>query len=163
MELKIKDSYFVAGSLWMHNPFLVIEQLCAQESKDGKVTASTLNKFNNDVFKSFGIWLEDGKTSHFLRACETKEKAEYTLKKFNNAIKELRELKHGELVSLNKLFETISDDEFWYGPEDLDSDGDPKEGAKPRFYDWEGTLNKKYGDKDENIKREPEVRELNFQ
>ena len=162
MELKIKDSYFVAGSLWMHNPFEVIEQLCAQESKDGKVTASTLNKFKNDVYKSFGIWLEDGNKSHFLRACETKEDAEYTLKKFNNAIKELRELKHGEIVSLNQLFETISDDEFWYGPEDLDSDGDPKEGAKPRFYDWEGTLNKKYGDKDEKIKREPEVRELNF-
>ena len=51
-------------------------QLCAQESKDRKVTASTLNKFNNDVFKSFSFWLEDGKTSHFLRACKTKEDAE---------------------------------------------------------------------------------------
>ena len=68
MELKIKDSYFVAGSLWMHNPFSVIEQLCAQESKDGKVTASTLNKFNNDVFKSFGNRQEDHKTRHLLTA-----------------------------------------------------------------------------------------------
>ena len=111
MELKIKDSYFVAGSLWMQNPFSVIEQLCAQESKDGKVTASTLNKFNNDVFKSFGIWLEDWKTSHFLRACETKEKAEYLAMHFKVSIREAYDyLKILDKKTINKIIKNYKND-----------------------------------------------------